>query len=182
MRKWTVRLMGVLFLLTAIQDILAMTIYRNGWTPISFVKVNILGQDIGGWIMVCIMVPIGYNLVRLKDGGRFGALVIFWLTLIGAVVVALWGGFYAIQFPDQVSAGSVTLSFAGMGYSTHNLFIVWGFFVLLITIYVLAIVFLSSKKTRALFGGGAETGLPEPDSSAPANPAKEVGTGQGEDE
>jgi len=175
MRIWTVRLLGVLFLLGAIGDILALTIYHNGSTLVGILRINILGYDIGGWIWVCMLVSIGYNLFRLKDGGRIGALVILWLGIIGAVLVGLWGSYYAIQFPDQVSAGSIAV----MGYSTHNLFIVFGFFVVLIAIYVLAIFFLSSKKTKALFGDGAVSGLPEPDSSVAA---EEAATGQGEDE
>ncbi len=101
MNKWGVRLVGWYFLIWAISDVLGLMIdsgQTRGFLGISadlsydynlpFYKGT--GQiEIMRWAGVCVLVYVGYNLLRFKQSGRMAALIVLWPT-------AIISGFYFI--------------------------------------------------------------------------------------
>lgn len=83
MNKWGVRLIGLFFIVWAMQ--LAIRLITGNHPPhgFLFLVVDIDGIDLAAWIGVCVLVCIGYRLLALDPRSRFWALIMLWFLSIG---------------------------------------------------------------------------------------------------
>jgi hypothetical protein len=152
MRKWIVRLIGCLFLLLALSeliDLITGTRSTKGFYGIRLLVGVMSDQvDIMVWIGVVIEVCTGYYLIRLEERGR--RLVLFLLFLsIGQVILAM---FIAISSANwSFSHTPLILRFAEQSYEIDNppgtLLVIAG----MVIFYGSGIYFFTRKDTKTLF-------------------------------
>ncbi|MFZ5880072.1 MAG: hypothetical protein ACOY0R_11935 [Chloroflexota bacterium] len=85
MKKWGVRLIGILFLLQAISTTIA---YANGISPSfsGYVEVDNVKLDITTPILICLFLYAGFQLARCKESGRIWALILLWPSVIASLL------------------------------------------------------------------------------------------------
>ncbi len=150
MKKWIVRGFGVIFLLMACSNIFVLLTNPQAKIGLLGLYVHLANIDVTGWIAAGMYLYTGYSLIRLKESGRRWALFFLWVSLIGCIVLLIFGIYTAIYSSPNTSI-MLYRSFSGETHSTDNPWIVLPVIGFLDAIFALAIFFLSSKDTKALF-------------------------------
>ncbi|MBC7877379.1 MAG: hypothetical protein H7Y59_09445 [Anaerolineales bacterium] len=83
MRKLGIYLIGILFLLQALSDLIALITGTHSPTGFMGITYVIPYQfDVMGWVGVLIQAYVGFCLLRLDNQGRIWALVVLWPAVI----------------------------------------------------------------------------------------------------
>ena len=82
MKKWGVRLIGILFLLSAVSAF--GKLFKGGEASFWGIYINIFGWDISSLVNICVSFYIGYSLLKFNKMGRTWALTLLWLGVFSS--------------------------------------------------------------------------------------------------
>ena len=154
MKKWGVRLIGMLFLFGAITTYLDIITQRN--PPRGFLGMalgfysgpspeEMTSQlDLMALVGLCIYLYVAYNLLTHKNQGRIGALVVLWLSVFQSVF-----GLFLLSFKNHVSLTEMPITFELFNRSFSLSLLAWASTVLLL--YAIQIYFLMRKDVKMEF-------------------------------
>ncbi len=154
MKKWIVRGFGVIFLLMACYNLFILLTNQQAQIGLLGLYVHLATIDVTGWIAAVIYVYTSYNLILLKESGRRYALFFLWILFILYTLFFI-GGIYTIIYNPQ-NMPPIHIALGGEEHIIDNAFIVLSVIGFLDAIFALAIFFLSSKDTKALFHKNSE--------------------------
>jgi len=139
MKKWGVRLIGILFLLLAIGDASSLM----GGTSNGFIIYTLGGirLDITNIITFCLNSYIGFQLIRVNNSGRILAILILWWGILSSACVFIFS--LSATKPNQILDTRV-------GEIDAFLYIIL-FFAATIAMYSMLLYYLERKDIKALF-------------------------------
>jgi len=153
MKKWGVRLIGLLFFIRAISDIYALITYTGpagsftGWV-MEFSRWNV-NTDFMGWVEIAILIYAGVQLLRFHPSGRLATLALLWVATLSLGGFLIWmtvlvtKSFY---FNEPIEL-SHTSWFGEVRGPIPFLLLVFGAFV----IYAIPTYYLTRKDVKQLF-------------------------------
>jgi hypothetical protein len=98
MNKWGVRLISVYFFAWAISKAVGIDNSKGSSYSIKLPFYNHSGQiDLMGWIGVCVLLYVSYNLLRFNAASRTIALISLWPSVIGIGFFLALITYYAIN-------------------------------------------------------------------------------------